>query len=653
MGATDGTHVYVLTDDDGTKTFDANHQLSARGSEVDGFLSKYDASDGTPLWAEVIGGAGADLLTSLAMSPTGLLIAGESNSESIDMGGLKVTNLQHARSDATTPMREPGAGPLAHFALKIETADTQLPCIETCGPSEETTDSATVRKTGHCLIDNICAADGAAYPLKPCFMCAASTNTIVENPASIGVDYCYFDDKCQPKGKSKPAYSMYNMASVCESCQPAIDAKDYSLEAGHFVDKDFADMETGRCSMGCSGSLTQISDYGMIFEMQSNGCQVLPEMVPTTTVDSASLSPEQMLTEAIAQVSGATKDNKGAEKAWLYYHGDAARCTKAEVKYTRTARGDSTHKDVCENTPAHKADVMGEAFDTILAYGHSVARVKVQQGLVILKAQLSNGAAAARIADLKKDTIAHMLISAYQGVIECSQKITDGAKAAAQSQGLKYWNIVKDNLPDGPEKEDLNHMFDASHPPSGDFNYCRAQTRLAANLPASSDLHYGAKDTDTATEFHKALGGEMARNAKYRDPLDHGFGAIDDTEQIENAAAKTGGTYLKGVSDTRDQGTKRYLSAADLGTLHTVLNADDEPPTCTMPPPPSPPPSPSLPVESSGSGLSDGEIAGVAIGGAVGGIVLLGIVALILRSLLVKDAKPVFTCLEKTDKSPA
>ena len=42
--ATDGTHVYVLTDDDGTKTFDANHQLSARGSEVDGFLSKYDAS---------------------------------------------------------------------------------------------------------------------------------------------------------------------------------------------------------------------------------------------------------------------------------------------------------------------------------------------------------------------------------------------------------------------------------------------------------------------------------------------------------------------------------------------------------------------------------------------------------------------------------
>merc|ERR1711865_900659 len=42
----------------------------------------------------------------------------------------------------------------------------------------------------------------------------------------------------------------------------------------------------------------------------------------------------------------------------------------------------------------------------------------------------------------------------------------------------------------------------------------------------------------------------------------------------------------------------------------------------------------------SDSGLSEGEIAG-------GAIVLLGIVGLILRSLMFKEAKPVFTCLEK------
>jgi hypothetical protein len=58
--------------------------------------------------------------------------------------------------------------------------------------------------------------------------------------------------------------------------------------------------------------------------------------------------------------------------------------------------------------------------------------------------------------------------------------------------------------------------------------------------------------------------------------------------------------------------------------------------------------------ESSDSGLTDGEIAGVAIGATVGGIVLLGAVGLILRSIMFKEAKPVFTCLEKAPaKSPA
>ena len=58
--------------------------------------------------------------------------------------------------------------------------------------------------------------------------------------------------------------------------------------------------------------------------------------------------------------------------------------------------------------------------------------------------------------------------------------------------------------------------------------------------------------------------------------------------------------------------------------------------------------------ESSDSSLTDGEVAGVAIGAAIGGIVLLGVVGLILRSIMFKEAKPVFTCLEKAPaKSPA
>ena len=55
-----------------------------------------------------------------------------------------------------------------------------------------------------------------------------------------------------------------------------------------------------------------------------------------------------------------------------------------------------------------------------------------------------------------------------------------------------------------------------------------------------------------------------------------------------------------------------------------------------------------LQQESSDSGLTGGEVAGIAIGATVGGVVLLGLVGLLLRSLLFKDAKPVFTCLEKS-----
>ena len=94
-----------------------------------------------------------------------------------------------------------------------------------------------------------------------------------------------------------------------------------------------------------------------------------------------------------------------------------------------------------------------------------------------------------------------------------------------------------------------------------------------------------------------------------------------------------------------------HLQERDIGVLAAA--ADSE--ACVMPPPSPPPPSPALPkTADSNSGLTDGEIAGVAIGAAVGGIVLLGVVGLILRSIMFKEAKPVFTCLEKSPaKSPA
>ena len=72
--------------------------------------------------------------------------------------------------------------------------------------------------------------------------------------------------------------------------------------------------------------------------------------------------------------------------------------------------------------------------------------------------------------------------------------------------------------------------------------------------------------------------------------------------------------------------------------------ANGQPPKqCTFPPPPSPsapppPPSPS-------SKLSSGEIAGIAVGGAIGGLIILGLLHLTIRAVRHKGEKPIFTCL--------
>merc|ERR1711865_850957 len=110
----------------------------------------------------------------------------------------------------------------------------------------------------------------------------------------------------------------------------------------------------------------------------------------------------------------------------------------------------------------------------------------------------------------------------------------------------------------------------------------------------------------------------------------------------------------------------QHVTAKDVGVLRVSLQTDGGEKdrstmgTLAMPPPSSPPPKAKINdaqesnQESSDSSLSDGEGAGVAIGASIGGIVLLGAVGLILRSIMFKEAKPVFTCLEKAPaKSPA
>jgi len=623
--------VWTMHSDDEPFKFDATHTVNPADRDV--IMGRFQAADGVGLWGAAMGGRGRDYAYDMAMTPTGPVAAGYSDSEGISLGAVDAKNLQHQAEEAKEGVTDSDRnGQRAFFLIQVSTTDKNPTCITAC-PSGELTASDTTIAAGNCYADAVCIANGARSPSRPCFKCESAKNAKeLTGPITDTDEHCFFDGKCVAKGEKKPAYSRYNQASVCEICQPSVKPDAWSLLSGHFLDKDFANAETGRCSRGCSSSLNQISQYGMVFEMQSNGCQILPEITPTVTVSSGSMSSSEKLAEAIKAVNEATAANKGAEKAWLHYHGDSASCTKDSVSYDQDGTT-VTHSDLCKDTPSHAADHYASAFETILYYGQAMARVKVQQGLVILKAELNNADQTAQsIADLKQDIVAHMLITAYQEVIHSAHKMQTGSsaeKAMAKSGGLKMWNTIKDHYTGtAGDKKRISNLFSEGAIDTS-FHYCAAMQTLKRGLPASSSMHYGSAD-DTPDRSVSSLDHTVT--------MFDGIGHLDTTAAALGKEVKAG----EGLNPNR-----AYVSEADIGMLQGVDSCMFPPPSPPTPLPPPPPTSPPPPPSSSSSGLSEGEVAGVAVGATIGGIVLILIAALILRKMLFKNAKPVFTCLEK------
>jgi len=239
----------------------------------------------------------------------------------------------------------------------------------------------------------------------------------------------------------------------------------------------------------------------------------------------------------------------------------------------------------------------------------------------------------------------------YQGAIKAAYDMDNGGKAAAREAGLAYWNLIHPNVPGfhAADKARLVALFGPSASGANN-NYCEVKAILHRNLPDGSMLQYGH-------QTHQTMG---ARNDDNNRPLHHASGLptaslfhVPETSGRENNQPKPISGEL-GVPSETEAVEGVHIKERDIGTLK-----GSEEVVCTYPPPAPPPPAPETTTEvqqppSSDSGLTDGEIAGVAIGAAVGGIVLLGVVGLILRSIMFKEAKPVFTCLEKAPaKSPA
>merc|ERR1711935_114766 len=376
-------------------------------------------------------------------------------------------------------------------------------------------------------------------------------------------------------------------------------------------------------------------------------------------------------------------------------------------------------KDVCKDTPSALSDAMSMHFETNLHYGHSIARVKVQQVLAILQSDLVTPSADRSIADLKMDIVAHMLIPHYQGAIHAAHEIDIGQRSnAAKADGAEHWKVINAAVTSfsASESAQLTAMF--SPTASGKMNFCTVQALLLKNLPGGSNLQYGSNDCikegckeisthtpgDDATKHVTEEDVGILKASREGDavkdcsvlampppsppPIEIGTetvvykftaaGAVSDfadttalQEKFADAANvdktmgsikvtaasviievtitvpkdKLAATVKARLTSNLTSKTKDEQSKILGVTVETVVGTavKDSAPVVKKP--------------DSDSGLSEGEIAGVAIGAAVSGV-LLGIVGLILRSLMFKEAKPVFTCLEKApaakkDASPA
>ena len=199
----DGTHVWTVQTSTGKLTFDDDYVLDNIGIEKDVFMAKYQASDGAGLWATVIGGTGDEEGDAAAITPSGPIFTGSSQSEAISVGNLTIRNLHHQQAEARAGFdpetsHAQNAGQRALYVVQMG-ADVIPSCIGSC-PSGELSD-ATI-SAGHCYAHGVCVADGAFsdahFPAMSCLRCDAATNQLALS-APDTTSHCYFDDICHPR----------------------------------------------------------------------------------------------------------------------------------------------------------------------------------------------------------------------------------------------------------------------------------------------------------------------------------------------------------------------------------------------------------------------------------------------------------------------
>lgn len=540
--------LYGACYDDEPLVMDTDLTIRTRGPESDALIVKWDVTDGAGHWGTSIGGSGDDYAYGIGVSSSGgLLVTGRTTSDTFDMNGVTLNNLQHARAEAATGETGPvNSGERAMFIAELSATEVAFSCLSSCTTS---TTTATVN-SGYCFVDNQCVAHNSPSPFMACMMCDTSLSQRVAGfNGPDTTNHCYMDGACQPAGAIAPAYMRYNSPSVCEECNPTVNPTGYSVRQGYIHDRDLALAENGRNGRRLG---TQTNIFNMVFDVSSNGCQVLPSLAvpagtagltaaaaaqavataasPTTAQLTAlaaltahATSENAMLADAVNKVShfsnlspavvadalrilavdavavgsmmahlGDNTDSLAAwQTAWAFYSGNEATCTMPAFSSmaTDTTAGIST----CVYTPSNTAASMARAFGTNLHYGHSVSVIKVQQSLALGAANAESAApdathGAAFLLDVQMHTIVPYMQCAIHAAYLMDNAATADLKKAAQAKGWACYSIFAPAVAGAPSVAPMMRFNPISTVETN--NYCYIKSFIESNLPNASTLQY-------------------------------------------------------------------------------------------------------------------------------------------------------------------
>ena len=413
------------------------------------------------------------------------------------------------------------------WVAEISATEVTPSCLTSCTGS---TSSATIA-AGSCFVNGECFASGDASTTMACFSCDATVSqTSFQGPDTT--NHCYMAGSCIPSGAFAPAYQRYNQGSVCEWCNPAVNPFGYSVREGYIHDRDLALVENGRNGRRLS---TQTNDYSMVFDVSSNGCQILPSLAMPSSMPAALVSAvgaaaiaQSVGAGSLAAASSGIASIATAHTATLRvlaeqaisgvgpFLGASVLDRKAFIDVMATDvlpvanalemlavspaslmawqmawayyNGDTTSctKDAagaCLFTPSATASAHAVAFDTNLHYGHAVASVKAQQSMALGAANSESVSPDAALAQsFLLDTKMHMLVPYLQGILAMAEQMDTAAtaslKKAAQMKGYAYFRLVHDVLAASAQQAATGaHHARAIVSPSAP---CRAKEALAS-----------------------------------------------------------------------------------------------------------------------------------------------------------------------------